>query len=388
MAKRGKKPADDLTAHDLDGVQVGLLADEDAYDRRTPWRLASWGIGAVGAVTIAVLANQSYVHKRQDQVAVSDLARRSEQIQTIARESRSDIRRLSAAIDTLNGDRDRLYARATALEQGLESVTGSINRQNVAFSSLASSIPPLIVPDLKNTDPKPPPSSPRTIASERSQPASSPQSANNEPAPIAHANPTTAGVATAPTPQPTAETSAPAATSSLATSQPPAAPETKSETADAASDVTASIPADPAPVPEVAVPRTTFGVDLGTASSIGGLRTLWRRMTATHQSVLGDLQPVIALRERKRPLSVQLRLVAGPLHDAARAAEICVAIAASRHSCATTTFEGQTLAMDPEPAAVPHPPRRRSNPRHVARDKPTAAQPSRPTSAPHTAQSR
>ncbi|MGB3445188.1 MAG: hypothetical protein WBA48_00635 [Xanthobacteraceae bacterium] len=379
MAKRGKKPADDLIAHDLDGVQVGLLADEDTYDRRTPWRLASWGIGAVGAVTIAVLANQSYVHKRQDQVAVSDLARRSEQIQAIARESRNDIRRLSAAIDTLNGDRDRLYARATALEQGLESVTGSINRQNVAFSSLATSIPPLIVPDLKNADQKPAPSGPKTIASEQPQLASSPRSADKEPAPSASPNPTTAAVAKTPTLHPAAETSAPAA--SLAT-QPPVASKTKSETADAASDVTASIPADPAPVPEVAVPRTTFGVDLGTASSIGGLRALWRRITATHQSVLGDLQPVIALRERKSPVGVQLRLVAGPLDNAARAAEICAAIAASRHSCATTTFEGQKLAMDAEPAAVPHPPHRRSNPHHGARDKPTTARP--PSATPAT----
>ena len=131
MAKRGKNLADDVVAHDLEGVQAGLLADEDAYDRRTPWRLASWGVGAVGAVAIAVLANQSYVHKRQDRVAIADLARQSEQIQAIARDSRNDIRRLSAAIDTLNSDRDRLYARATALEQGLESLQLSLGHRAV-----------------------------------------------------------------------------------------------------------------------------------------------------------------------------------------------------------------------------------------------------------------
>src|SRR5690606_32271656 len=148
-----------------------------------------------------------------------------------------------------------------------------VNRQNVAFSSLATSIPPSIVPDLKNTDQKPAPSGPKIITSEQPQPASPPRSANKESAPSAAPNPTTASVATTPALQPAAETSAPAA--SLAT-QPSVASKTKSETADAASDVTASIPADPAPVPEVAVPRTTFGVDLGTASSIGGLRALWR----------------------------------------------------------------------------------------------------------------
>jgi len=330
MAKRGKNLADDVVAHDLESVRAGLLADEDAYDRRTPWRLASWGVGAVGAVIIAVLANHSYVHRRQNREAVADLARQSEEIQAVARNSRNDIRRLSAAIDTLNSDRDRLYARATALEQGLESVTGSITRQNTAFSRLAASIPPLVVPDLKTA---------------------------------------------APPAQPATETSN--ASSSAVSSKPPAAPKAKHETTDAASGVTASIRADPTPAVEVAVPRTQFGVDLGTARSIDGLRALWRRMTAAHPSVLSDLRPVIGLKERKGMSGLELRLVAGPLDDAARAAGICAAVTASRHSCATTTFEGQQLAMGVEPVPAPHPPHRRSNTRHAAREKPAAASPPR-----------
>lgn len=378
MAKRGKKLADDVVAHDLEGVQAGLLADEDAYDRRTPWRLASWGVGAVGAVTIAVLANQSYVHKRQDHVAAADLARQSEQIQTVARDSRNDIRRLSAAIDTLNSDRDRLYARATALEQGLESVTGSITRQNAAFSPLAASIPPLVVPDLKTVAPMAtPPSSSKTIASQPLT-VSAPPSARNEPPASAMAGPTAQAVATPPA-QPATETSD--ASSSTNPAKPPATLEAKSETADTGPDVTASIRTEPAPTVEVAVPRTRFGVDLGTARSIDGLRALWRRMTAAHPSVFSDLRPVIGLKERKGTAGVELRLVAGPLDDAAQAAGICATIAASRHSCATTTFEGQQLAMGAEPAAAPHPPHRRSNTRHVAREKPAGASPPRTSPA-------
>lgn len=379
MAKRGKNLADDVVAHDLEDVRAGLLADEDAYDRRTPWRLASWGVGAVGAVTIAVLANQSYVHKRQDHVAAVDLARQSEQIQTIARDSRNDIRRLSAAIDTLNGDRDRLYARATALEQGLESVTGSITRQNAAFPPLAASIPPLVVPDLKTAAPlATAPSSSRTTATSQSPTVPAPQSSRNEPPASATATSTVQAVAA----QPTAET--PDASSSADPAEPPASPGAKHETADTAPDVTASIHAEPAPTVEVAVPRTRFGVDLGTARSIDGLRALWRRMIAAHPSVFSDLRPVIGLKERKGTMGVELRLVAGPLDDAAQAAGICAAIAASRHSCATTTFEGQLLAMGVEPAAVPHPPHRRSTPRHAARERPAAASPPRtsPTSPP------
>lgn len=375
MAKRGKKLADDVVAHDLEAVQAGLLADEDAYDRRTPWRLASWGVGAVGAVTIAVLANQSYVHKQQDRVAAADLARQSEQIQATARDSRNDIRRLSAAIDTLNSDRDRLYARATALEQGLESVTGSITRRNAAFSPLAASIPPLMVPDLKTAVPlATTPSLSKTTATSQPPTVPLPQSSRNEPSATATASPTAQAV-TMPPAQPATETSD--AASSAVSSKPPATLETKPETADAEPDVTASIHAEPPPTAEVVVPRTRFGVDLGTARSIDGLRALWRRVTAAHSSIFNDLRPVIGLRERKGTAGVELRLIAGPLDDAARAAGICATITASRHSCAPTTFEGQQLAMDAEPTATPHPPHRRSNTRHATREKPAAVTPLR-----------
>ena len=63
---------------------------------------------------------------RREQIAAADLARQSQQIQSIAKESQNETRRLASAIDTLNGDRDRLYSRVTVLEQGLDSVTGAI----------------------------------------------------------------------------------------------------------------------------------------------------------------------------------------------------------------------------------------------------------------------
>lgn len=373
MAKRGKKLADDVDAHDL-GVPVGLIMDEDIYDRRTPWRLASWGVAAVGAVTIAVLANQTYVRKQQDRVAAADLTRQSEQIQTVARENHNDIRRLSAAIDTLNSDRDRLYARATALEQELESVTGSIARQNAAFSLHAASIPPLTIPDLKTAAPKTttPPS--RVTATGQPQPLPPSQSGGSVPPSAATANPTAPAVETTQT-----ATTTSATTTSADPSKPP---EAKSETTNAGADVTASIGTEPAPTAEVAAPRTRFGVDLGTARSLDGLRALWRRLTTAYPSVFVDLRPVVGLKERRGPAGVELRLIAGPLDDAARAAEVCAAVAANRHGCATTTFEGQQLAMEAEPAAAPHPPHRRTKARHATHEKPATAQPPRPSSTP------
>ena len=82
-----------------------------------------------------MLANQSAIGWRREQVAAADLARQSQQIQSVAKESQNETRRLASAIDTLNGDRDRLYSRVTVLEQGLDSVTGSIARQNSAAAA-------------------------------------------------------------------------------------------------------------------------------------------------------------------------------------------------------------------------------------------------------------
>src|SRR4051794_41654694 len=124
---------------------AGFLAEENDLDRAALWRLGSWGVGSVAAVVVAVMASQSSIGARRDQIASADLTRQSQQIQSVARDSQAEARRLASAIDTLNGDRDRLYSRVTVLEQGLDSVTGSIARQNSAAGS------PQAGPSLLNT---------------------------------------------------------------------------------------------------------------------------------------------------------------------------------------------------------------------------------------------
>ena len=121
MAKNTDHLAGGLDTDNTGGVLSGLLAEEDDLDRRALWRLGSWGVGAVAAVIVAVLANQTSLGWKRDQVAAADLARQSQQIQSVAKESQNEARRLASAIDTLNGDRDRLYSRVTVLEQGLDS---------------------------------------------------------------------------------------------------------------------------------------------------------------------------------------------------------------------------------------------------------------------------
>jgi len=132
MAKDSDHLAGRFDTENTGGFLTGLLAEEDNFDRRTLWRLGSWGAASVGAVIVALMANHSSIGSHRGQMAGTDLARQSQQIQLVAKESQSETRRLASAIETLNGDRDRLYARVTVLEQGLDSVTGAIARQNSA----------------------------------------------------------------------------------------------------------------------------------------------------------------------------------------------------------------------------------------------------------------
>ena len=107
--------------------------------------------------------------------------------------------------------------------------------------------------------------------------------------------------------------------------------------------------------PQLAVQRTEFGVDVGGANSVGGLRALWRGLLKSRSNApLAALQPIIVIKESNNGLGMQLRLVAGPLSDAAAAAKICAALIENERPCETTGFDGQRLAMkaDDTPAST------------------------------------
>src|SRR3954452_4985531 len=59
LAKNTDHRSGGLDTDDTGGVLSGLLAEEDDLDRRALWRIGSWGVGAVAAVTLAVMANQT-----------------------------------------------------------------------------------------------------------------------------------------------------------------------------------------------------------------------------------------------------------------------------------------------------------------------------------------
>src|SRR6202000_3210057 len=120
---------------DKAGLMSGLLAEENEFDRGSLFRIRTWGGAAVGAVVLAVAANQSSLGWRRERIAAVDMARQAQQIQSLTKDSQNETRRLASAIDTLNSDRDRLFSRVTVLEQGLDSVTGAITRQSASAAT-------------------------------------------------------------------------------------------------------------------------------------------------------------------------------------------------------------------------------------------------------------
>jgi hypothetical protein len=408
QGRLAKKPDHlaDFEADDTGGVLSNLLADEDELDRRALWRIGSWGVGATAAVILAVMANQSSLGMKREQVAAADLTRQAQQIQLVARESQSDARRLAAAIDTLNSDRDRLYARVTGLEQGLESITGAIARQGSAPAS-----PPVahVEPQAAHTpQPQPPVATAPATAPAANQSTANAAAAEPGPASVYSAAKDAARTDTAnadsarleaaraemakaelpkveaakadavkPEPaKPSPATPLIAEQSMLAPPDPAAGrliepgkapnPVIASPIPDvvAAAPSAADTEADDENAPKVSLRRTEFGVDLGTANSVNGLRALWSGLLKSKSNApLAALRPIIVIKEGANGLGMQLRLVAGPLNDAGAAARICAVLTENKRPCETAIFDGQRLSLksdDTPPEGAKPAPRRRS----------------------------
>ncbi len=98
------------------------------------------------------------------------------------------------------------------------------------------------------------------------------------------------------------------------------------------------------PVTDWVVTKAEFGIDIGAAPSLDGLRAQWAAIKAQHGALLDGLQPAVAIRETARS-GHELRLIAGPLTNAALAARICVVLTKYGRQCRATAFEGQRLAL-------------------------------------------
>jgi hypothetical protein len=460
MARDSRNLSDSFEGENTGGFISGFLAEEDELDRRALWRLGSWAVATVGAIVVAMLASQSSIGMRREQIASADLARQSQQIQTVAKDSQSEARRLASAIETLNSDRDRLYSRVAVLEQGLDSATGAIARPDSAVKPQAT-VPPETPATVQRSPPaaaSSPTATPQALAPAETPamaqkpspaPAASPMgatAATTAPAitrqnstvtpPQAAAPPEMPAAAQKSSPGPavsavatTTATTAPAAEKTPAAAVPP--PEPSPAPAPPSAPVVSNGPAvtppvplvaaksmmgppDPAagkliepsappktvtaePIPELvvastspadevaesdyasaapklAVQRTEFGIDVGGANSLPGLRALWRGLLKSRSNgALTTLRPIIVIKESNNGLGMQLRLVAGPINDAAEAAKICAGMIENERSCTTAVFEGQRLSMNTNEPVAPDAkpaPRKRYTPKRAAKDEP------------------
>ena len=91
--------------------------------------------------------------------------------------------------------------------------------------------------------------------------------------------------------------------------------------------------------------KTEFAVDLGGAATLEGLRTLWDSVRSNQSSLVDRMRPLIAVRESDKPGPVELRLVVGPLANAAAAARLCASFSSAGRICEPAVFDGQKLAL-------------------------------------------
>jgi len=241
-----------------------------------------------------------------------------------------EIARLNDALRALAAERDRLATRVETLERTVGDITASIKSEPVAEPAAPQSEPSAVAPRPERiaaaptevSPPPPPRSAPRAGAiAATPAPPNPPVSDSSEIfRPYALMQP----IVTPPSP-------------AQAPMQIHAVPPTQ----EAAPRTTEAVPRN---VESTAI-RTEFAVDLGGETNMDGLRALWANLRGNHGATLGNLRPLVSLREGGKSGGMELRLVAGPLANAGAAARTCAALQAKGVSCQTTVFDGQRLAL-------------------------------------------
>jgi hypothetical protein len=158
---------------------VSLVQRWQASNMQGFIRLAGWGAGAIAALLIAVMAASSddgrhrlaTMFSGSDPGRIADAPRPEELAERAALLTRlatteEDTIRLVEIVRSLSSDRELLLRRLSALERGLEDVTGSIKRQTSQLPlgtepppKVIATLPPVTAPPAAS--PRPEPAAPR-----------------------------------------------------------------------------------------------------------------------------------------------------------------------------------------------------------------------------------
>jgi hypothetical protein len=302
------------------------------FDMSALIRLGIWGACAVAALACAVFAARFELPARPTgetqaaAVAPTDVTRLINTAQLTARVNEVDAenRRLAESVRMLGVDQDRLTARVSVIERNLDGMTGSITRsdnQSTPVRTITAESAPIST--TSNALPTSAASAPMPIA----PPLRSPITLTSAPQPPPAIQP-----ASATTEAPTSRSGRLAMIESYARAKSESVPGVRAAT-------NGDSPADSV------VTTTDFGVDLGGAASVNGLRTLWISLKTKHAQLLNGLWPIISVHDRAKPGAVELRLVAGPLSNAGLAARLCTSFAGLGVPCQPAVFDGQRLAL-------------------------------------------
>ncbi|MEM1283968.1 MAG: SPOR domain-containing protein [Pseudomonadota bacterium] len=96
---------------------------------------------------------------------------------------------------------------------------------------------------------------------------------------------------------------------------------------------------------DVMLSATPFAVDIGGSETLEGIDRLWQEHQSAFDSTLNGYEPRILLQQTSNG-ALDLRLVVGPIPDAADAAMLCAQLVASgMQRCLPAIFDGQQLAL-------------------------------------------
>ncbi len=245
---------------------------------------AVWAIAAIGAMSVA---GSVFIWRNGvAPVAQTPVIQVPAAPQIVSNpNSEREINRLNEAVRVLASERDRLATRLEQLERSVGDITASIPQKKQMPVADEPPAPPEAPPVQVVTPPNP---EPRPLSQNQTPPQTTTQVVRN-----------------------------------VAAAETPNAPN--------------------AVLPDAT--RTEFAVDLGGEKTVDGLRARWATLRGNHGATLEKLRPVISIKEGPKAGTVELRLVAGPLANAADAARVCAKLQTGGVPCIPTVFDGQRLSL-------------------------------------------
>ena len=285
--------------------------------------LCGWGGAAAVALSALAIASQTktaterlrQIFTINEPAAVAQMPPRVAQLE-------SAMKALADQIRVLNADRDRLSGRIALLENSIDDMTGAIKRQAAATAAVmaAKTAPP--TPTAPATTP---PALPANLFAPPAIPAVTPAA----PARVENVTP-----------------ALPATTAAA-----PAAVKSESSTATTDAPTTEPVPLPPvrlaAAPPVDSAPRASaqneYGLDLGGAPTLDGVRQRWLTVKTNFAPLLSGMHPVAG--RDPRPSATGYRLVVGPLPNSAAASGLCAHFTAARTACRVAKFDGEQIAQ-------------------------------------------